>query len=66
MLDAEVADAARLKQSILKAAFKGDLVPQNPADEPAGALFARLTAQNSLTVRPDKPKQRRRLEKIKT
>ncbi len=42
VLDAEAADAARLKQSILKAAFEGRLVPQNPADEPASALLARL------------------------
>jgi type I restriction enzyme S subunit len=44
LLDAEAADAARLKQSILKAAFEGGLVPQDPADEPASALLARLVA----------------------
>jgi type I restriction enzyme S subunit len=43
-LDAEAADAARLKQSVLKAAFEGRLVPQDPADEPASALLARLAA----------------------
>jgi type I restriction enzyme S subunit len=43
MLDAEAADAARLKQSILKASFEGRLVQENPADEPASALLARLT-----------------------
>jgi type I restriction enzyme S subunit len=42
-LDDEAADAARLKQSILKAAFEGRLVPQDPADEPASTLLARLT-----------------------
>lgn len=46
MLDAEAADSARLKQSILKAAFEGRLVAQDPADEPAGALLARLAAAN--------------------
>lgn len=41
-LDAEAADAARLRQSVLKAGFEGRLVPQDPADEPARALLARL------------------------
>jgi type I restriction enzyme, S subunit len=43
VLDAEAADAARLKQSILKAAFEGHLVAQHPADESASVLPARLT-----------------------
>ena len=47
MLDAEAADAARLRQSILKAAFEGRLVPQDPADEPASALLARLEFQRA-------------------
>jgi type I restriction enzyme S subunit len=47
LLDAEAADAARLKQSILKAAFEGRLVPQDPADEPASAMLARLRAAPS-------------------
>jgi len=42
VFDAEAADAARLKQSILKAAFEGRLVRQDSADEPASALLARL------------------------
>jgi type I restriction enzyme S subunit len=44
LLDAEAGDAARLRQSILKAAFDGRLVPQDPANEPAAALLARLAA----------------------
>ncbi|MGH7101051.1 MAG: hypothetical protein ACREFJ_01545 [Acetobacteraceae bacterium] len=42
LLDTEAADAARLRQSILKAAFEGRLVPQDPDDEPASALLARM------------------------
>jgi hypothetical protein len=37
-------DAARLEQSILEAAFEGRLVPQDPADEPATVLLARVRA----------------------
>ncbi len=36
------APIAMLRQSILHAAFTGKLVPQDPADEPASALLARL------------------------
>jgi type I restriction enzyme S subunit len=36
--------AAQLRQSILHAAFTGRLVPQDPTDEPAAALLARLRA----------------------
>jgi type I restriction enzyme S subunit len=49
MLDAEAADAARLRRSILKAGFEGRLVPQDLADEPASALLARLAANTAAT-----------------
>ena len=37
--------AEALRQSILKKAFAGELVPQDPADEPAAALLARIRAE---------------------
>jgi len=43
-LDAEAADAARLKQSILKAAFEGCIVPQDLTDEPAWSILARIAS----------------------
>lgn len=39
--------SASLRQAVLKAAFAGQLVPQDPRDEPASALLARLAAQAS-------------------
>jgi type I restriction enzyme S subunit len=44
LADVEVhtAKANALRQSILKQAFSGQLVAQDPADEPASALLARL------------------------
>lgn len=37
--------AERLRQSILKRAFEGKLVPQDPADEPAERLLERIRAE---------------------
>ena len=34
-----------LRQSILKKAFEGKLVPQDPNDEPASVLLARIKAE---------------------
>jgi type I restriction enzyme, S subunit len=41
-IDTQLARGRQLRQAILKRAFEGKLVPQNPADEPASGLLARL------------------------
>ncbi len=41
-LAANLRRAERLRQAILRRAFAGRLVPQDPADEPAAALLARI------------------------
>lgn len=41
----EISTLSPLRQSILKAAFEGQLVEQDPRDEPAAQLLARLSEQ---------------------
>ncbi|WP_225204462.1 restriction endonuclease subunit S [Novosphingobium huizhouense] len=43
----ELARSAALRQSILRQAFAGKLVPQDPADEPAADLLARIRASQA-------------------
>ena len=43
-LEAQARQAKALKQAVLKTAFEGNLVPQNPKDEPASELLKRIKA----------------------
>ncbi len=50
----------RLRQAVLKWAFEGKLVDQDPADEPAARLLARIRAQRLASVGPTTKKSRGR------
>jgi type I restriction enzyme S subunit len=52
-VEADLKRAARLRQGILKRAFEGRLVPQDPADEPAAVLLERIRASNGTMNRAD-------------
>jgi type I restriction enzyme S subunit len=45
VIDNSLKQAERLRQSILKKAFEGKLVPQDPSDEPAEKLLERIKAE---------------------
>lgn len=55
---ASLARAERLRQSILKQAFSGQLVPQDPNDEPASALLARIKAEREAAKASESAKPR--------
>jgi len=57
-------DLTKLRQSILKSAFSGTLVPQDPNDEPASELLKRIAAEKAasaitLPARRSGPRQKR-------
>lgn len=62
-LDAGLRRCRRLRQTVLRAAFEGKLVDQDPADEPADVLLARIHAERaSTTPAAGKPKRSRKLK----
>ena len=50
-----------LRQSILKKAFSGQLVPQDPNDEPASVLLERIRAEKAKQT--PKPRRKRKPRK---
>lgn len=67
-LDAKLKNAQGLRQAILRHAFTGQLVPQDPNDEPASRLLERIVAEREARAREaaeakGKPKQATRRKK---
>jgi len=42
---------AALRRSVLERAFRGELVPQDPSDEPASALLDRIRVERVASAR---------------
>jgi len=57
-VDANLLRAEALRQSILKKAFAGELVPQDPNDEPAAARLARIRSERAALAATPKSKKR--------
>lgn len=57
-VDRALNDAEKLKQAVLKKAFRGELVPQNPDDEPASVLLARIRAARASELPAKKGKRK--------
>jgi len=54
----------RLEATFLTEAFKGELVPQDPNDEPASVLLERIRAQRAAAAPASKTKRGRRLSSV--
>ena len=57
---AAITQAQRLTPLTLAKAFRGDLVPQDPNDEPAAALLARIAEQRATSAAEPRARQPRR------
>ncbi|QHY97189.1 hypothetical protein SSPS47_18950 [Streptomyces sp. S4.7] len=49
-----------LRSSLLERAFTGQLVPQDPADEPASVLLDRIRAERAAVPKPQRTRRPRK------
>jgi type I restriction enzyme S subunit len=59
-------DTKQLRQKILDLAIRGKLVPQDPNDEPASALLARIKAEKEELIKDKKIKPDKKSTKDKS
>lgn len=62
-VEASLKQSTAQRQNLLRAAFSGRLVPQDPADEPASALLERIRAARAQVTRAVEKRPRRRVAK---
>jgi len=66
-IDFNLQKSEALRQSILKKAFSGQLVPQDPSDEPASVLLERIRAENAALAKTKaKPRAKKKTRKRKS
>ena len=58
-IDSKLKKVQGLRQAILRHAFTGRLVPQNPNDEPAAELLKRIAAEREARAREDRTDQQK-------
>lgn len=59
-LDRQLSRADRLRKAVLKRAFAGELVPQDPTDEPASVLLERVQKELAERKKTTTPRKRKR------
>ncbi|MEM4721010.1 MAG: restriction endonuclease subunit S [Candidatus Methanomethylicaceae archaeon] len=65
IIEANLKRAERLRQSILKKAFGGKLVPQDPSDEPASVLLERIKTEKAKREAEKKATKRQKTKSVK-
>ncbi|MDO9273859.1 MAG: restriction endonuclease subunit S [Rugosibacter sp.] len=61
-IDLSLKQSTAQRQNILRAAFAGQLVPQDPNDEPASVLLERIRKERAAQATPGKRTRRRQVE----